>query len=105
MHDLSLGGPVEVDRDPEAKHGGPCFDGVYGCHRCWNADNDGKGTLHTCEWCKAEDVLTRITKASDEPVMYAVCEACRAKQAEAALQELYEFDNTCYDRGHEERDE
>ncbi len=80
MHDLSLGPPVEVDRDPNAPHAGPCFDGVYGCHRCWNGANDGKGSVSTCDWCKAPDVYTRITRAWDEPVSYAVCAPCVEKQ-------------------------
>jgi hypothetical protein len=105
MHDLGLGGPVEVERDPEAKHGGPCFDGVYGCHRCWDAENDGKGTLHTCEWCKNKDVHTRIVRASDEPVMYALCEPCRKRKADAEEQELAEFEPELFYGGGFEEDE
>lgn len=88
MHDHSLGGPVNVGVDPTAKHSGPCFDGVYGCHRCWDAENDGKGTIFTCDWCHAENVHTRITRASDEPVSYAVCEPCRERQRRAILEEM-----------------
>lgn len=80
MHDLSLGAPVEDERDPAAPHKGRCFDGVYGCHLCWNGANDGKGTLAHCEWCKAEDVHTRVVRAIDEPVMYAICATCESRQ-------------------------
>lgn len=76
MHDLGLGGPVSVERDPSAKHSGTCYDGVYGCHLCWNADNGGQGTLFECAWCHS-DCLTLVVKAWDEPVMYALCEKCR----------------------------
>lgn len=92
MHDLGLGGPVPVDRDPAAKHAGPCFDGVYGCHRCWNADNDGKGTLSRCDGCRAEQVLTLVVQAVDEPVLYAACEACRRRRVEYAQR----LANECY---------
>lgn len=102
-HDLGLGGPYEVERDPEAKHSGPCFDGVYGCHRCWNADNDGKGTIADCEGrCRAKGVLTRIIRASDEPVMYAACEACQKRKAEADQQEYNEY---CAEFGIEDRED
>jgi hypothetical protein len=98
-HDLGLGGPYEVERDPEALHSGPCFDGVYGCHRCWDAANDGKGTVADCEGrCGAKNVPTRIIQASDEPVLYAACEACRERATAHALEELYEFDNPFYVR-------
>ncbi len=99
-HDLGLGGPCEVEREPEALHPGPCFDGVYGCDRCWNAANNGKGTIWKCEGrCGKEDVPTRIIQALDEPVLYAACEDCRRRRDEAAQQELYEFDNPFYDNG------
>jgi hypothetical protein len=89
MHDLGLGPPVEGERLPDATHAGPCFDGVYGCHRCWDDANEGKGTLAICEWCKAENVPTRITRAIDEPVLYALCAPCVAKQnAELRRMEL-----------------
>lgn len=89
-HDLGLGGPYEVERDPEALHPGPCFDGVYGCHRCWNAENDGRGTIARCESCRAEEVFTRIRQAIDEPSLYAACETCARDADAAAQQELIE---------------
>lgn len=93
MHDLSLGGPVDVGRDPEAKHPGACFDGVYGCHLCWNADNEGKGTLARCDGCHAENVLTLVVRATDEPVLYAACEACQRRRASSAEElDLADFD-------------
>lgn len=94
MHDLGLGGPVEVERDTEANHRGPCFDGVYGCHRCWDAENDGKGTVSTCEWCKAKDVHTRVIRAIDEPVMYAVCGKCQERHHEAVISEYQDYDDS-----------
>lgn len=92
MHDLSLSTPVEVERDPDAKHRGPCFDGVYGCHLCWNAENDGKGTTSTCDRCDARDVFTRVCRASDEPVLYAWCEPCREEVAARRAQEAAEYE-------------
>jgi len=91
-HDLGLGGPCEVERDPDALHGGPCFDGVYGCHRCWNAANNGKGTSSTCERCRANDVLTRVVRASDEPVLYAICQACQTLKAESDAQAVADYE-------------
>ena len=91
MHDHSLGEPVDVERYADATHPGPCSDGVYGCSRCWNSANDGKGTIGDCEWCDAKDVPTKVTRASDEPVSYAVCEPCRERQRRALEQELEEY--------------
>jgi hypothetical protein len=105
MMDLSLGGPVEVEGDgdnPNKKHHGGCNDGVYGCTRCWDAENDGKGTTFTCEWCKTPDVPTLITRASDEPVFYAVCAACRRRQAQRLEEEAAEFDDRYYGDGPDE---
>lgn len=84
-HDHSLGGPVDVGIQPDANHTGPCNDGVYGCSRCFNLANEGKGTVGDCEWCKKTNEHLKIIMASDEPVSYAVCEGCRKRQA-AALQ-------------------
>lgn len=84
MHDLSLGGPVVVGRDPKAKHLGTCFDGVYGCHLCWNAANDGKGEIFTCDWCQKPEVNTLVLRSIDEPVHYAICEDCQAKRQKYA---------------------
>lgn len=108
MHDIGLGPPVEVERYPNAKHTGPCFDGVYGCHRCWNAGDDGEGTLFTCDWCKAENVHTIITRSIEEPVLYAVCHPCRAHQQAALAQELAEEEaryGHLYRRDYDEEDE
>lgn len=80
MHDLCLGGPVVDERRPNATHEGPCFDGVYGCHVCWNHANDGRGTVNECEWCHTNDVHTRIVRAWDEPVLYAICADCEKRQ-------------------------
>lgn len=94
--DLGLGGHVEVEDDgdnPNKKHAGGCNDGVYGCSRCWDAENNGKGTTFTCEWCKAPDVPTLITRASDEPVLYAVCAACRKRQRDRLREEQDELDD------------
>jgi hypothetical protein len=77
MHDLSLGGPVNVGTQEDAKHSGPCYDGVYGCHKCWSLENDGKGTAMPCDYCERV-TFTKVTRASDEPVMYALCECCRS---------------------------
>lgn len=88
MHDLGLGGPVNVGVDPDAKHRGACFDGVYGCHLCWNAENDGKGHISNCDWCKARDVYTRVTQSWDEPALYAICEACAKRQAAYIAEEI-----------------
>ena len=68
MHDFSLGPPVETERNPDATHAGPCYDGVYGCHHCWSAENDGKGTISTCDSCKATEVHTRVVCGIDEPL-------------------------------------
>lgn len=84
MHDHSLGGPTSngsydgpvVDGKP--LHEGNCSDSTYGCIRCWNASNDGQGEFFTCDWCKKQ-ANTRITRASDEPVSYALCKECRLK--------------------------
>ena len=75
MHDLSLGPPVDVGEEPDAKHSGPCYDGVYGCHKCHSAANDGKGSVGNCDSCKRL-TFTQIIKAWDEPVMYEECAAC-----------------------------
>lgn len=79
MMDLGLGGPVIVERNPNATHPGPCYDGVYGCHKCHNADNNNRGAVDECEYC-GRFTFTKIIKAHDEPVMYAVCKACRDVQ-------------------------
>lgn len=95
MHDHSLGGMVDVGVNSDANHTGPCNDGVFGCSRCWNADNNGKGTVSQCDWCKANNVLTRVTRAWDEPVSYALCAGCRNKNQPSAeeLAEMDRFDN------------
>jgi len=97
MHDMSLGGPVPVGPTPGANHPGQCYDGVYGCHKCHNAANDGEGTICDCEYCGAKDVPTRITMALDEPVMYAMCKKCRFKREKEAQAEL-EYYRERYDR-------
>lgn len=105
MHDLGLGGPVPVERDPDAKHKGTCFDGVYGCHLCYNAENDGKGTISECDWCHAKDVYTKVTRAWDEPVLYAICEPCADRQAKYIAQEIAWDDahrDDDYDGGYED---
>lgn len=98
MHDHSLGGPVNVGRNPDAKHEGNCNDGVYGCSRCWNAANNGKGYVADCDWCKARNVNTRIIKAWDENVSYALCEKCRKKNqpTREELQEMDRYDDDPY---------
>lgn len=90
MHDHSLGGMVDVGVNPKANHSGPCNDGVYGCSRCHNAANDGKGTICNCDWCHKE-THTRITRAWDEPVSYALCSDCRRKN-QPSREELEEMD-------------
>ncbi len=108
MHDDSLGPPCDIGVQPDALHRGPCFDGVFGCHLCWNAANDGKGTQDCCDSC-GKDALTRVCRSSDEPgVSYAWCEPCRfriaeadARENEAALDDAYEWESrhTCEDCG------
>jgi transcription elongation factor Elf1 len=99
MHDHSLGGPYGIGKQPGALHAGECFDGVYGCHFCWNAANDGNGTVEACDGCGAE-TYTRVTRAWDENASHAWCEECRQRntaEAERAQQQL--------DREAEARDE
>lgn len=90
MMDLGLGGPVDVGVQADANHSGPCNDGVYGCSRCYNHANDGKGTVDECEWCRAKNVHCKITRSMEEPCLYAICEKCRAKQQEAIQREYEE---------------
>jgi hypothetical protein len=78
MHDLTLGAPVDVGVNPEATHSGSCNDGVFGCSRCWNTANDNLGTIDKCDWCERE-THTKVSKAWDEPILYALCLACRNK--------------------------
>lgn len=96
MHDLSLGGPVATD-DTSPLHRGHCFDGVYGCHLCWNADNDGKGTEYTCDWCQKR-AFTKVMRAVDEPVLYALCESCQARRAKAAEEAYADACDDWYER-------
>jgi hypothetical protein len=91
MHDLGLGPPVLDEVRPGAEHKGRCYDGVYGCHICWNGANDGKGTVSECEWCKSKDVHTRIVKAWDEPCLYAICAACERSQLEELRRIEFEY--------------
>lgn len=94
MHDLSLGGPVNVGEVPEAKHSGPCYDGVFGCHLCANAENGGKGQVSNCDTCDRV-TFTKVVRASDEPVMYQLCVACRHVQR---CGEAYDYrDDDCDD--------
>ena len=86
MFDLSLGGPVDTEETSEA-HTGTCTDSPYGCIRCHNGANNGRGTMSTCDCCKKE-TFTRITRAIDEPAMYAMCGGCRKKQNDEAEREL-----------------
>lgn len=104
MHDHSLGGMVDVGVNPDAEHSGPCNDGVYGCSRCWNAANKGEGTISECDWCKKQCCFTRVTKAWDEPVSYALCEGCQVKN-QPSPQELDEIYNDPYDMGDDWYDE
>ena len=90
MHDLSLGPPVDVGIQKDAKHSGSCNDGVYRCSWCWNADNEGKGTISICDCCKKQNVHTKVRRAWDEPVMYAACEACSNRVAQAEKEEIRE---------------
>ena len=87
MHDLGLGGPVVDEVHPDAKHKGPCYDGVYGCHLCWNEANDGKGEVSSCDGCRANNVHTQIVRGVDEPVLYAACDGCQ-KRRTAYIAEL-----------------
>jgi transcription elongation factor Elf1 len=91
MHDHSLGGPVSIGTQPGALHPGECFDGVYGCHLCWNAANDGKGTECECDRCGRE-TATRVSKAYDENASYAWCEECRAAVRAEAEREQERMD-------------
>jgi len=97
MHNLRLGPPIEVGEVEGATHGGPCMDGVYGCHRCWNTANDGKGTLTECESrvCpdKGKELYTRVFTfgyLDGDPTMMAMCTACRTRIQEAEEEELQE---------------
>ena len=89
MMDLGLGGPVCVGRVEGANHPGNCTDGVYGCHRCYNNANEGKGTFDTCEWCKKQAHLKLLTD-HEEQCIYAVCESCRKKHQERIEREYEE---------------
>lgn len=94
MHDLGLGPEVDAgERAPDAPHRGNCTDGVYGCSRCWNGANEGRGTIDTCEWCKTKEVHTRIVKAWDEPVLYAICAACEKRQRDELEAEAAAWDD------------
>ena len=73
--DLSLGGEVETG-ETSPLHSGSCVDGVYGCSKCHNSSNEGKGSVGSCEICNAVDVHTSIVKAWDEPVLYEMCAKC-----------------------------
>jgi hypothetical protein len=78
MHDLTLGPPLELDEQSDL-HEGNCYDGVYGCHLCWNAANGHQGTESTCDWC-GKTCFTRVVRSFDEPVLYALCSDCRANR-------------------------
>lgn len=92
MHDFSLGPPVNVGKVEGALHEGECFDGVYGCHRCHNAENDGKGHIMPCDWCR-KAAPTRSVRPWDESgqVMYMICRDCR-KKYDDDLQREYEYE-------------
>lgn len=76
MHDLSLGAPVSIGVVKAAKHSGPCYDGVYGCHECHNAANSGRGEVSSCDRCHRKNTFTQIVRAWDEPCLYELCKAC-----------------------------
>ena len=103
MMDLSLGPEVllsdeemtEIKSERKVLHSGNCVDGVYGCSKCWNDANDGWGTMSECDYCHKRG-YTRVSKALDEPCLYALCPECRAKQALEALV-LYEEYHRHYD--------
>lgn len=82
MHDLSLGPPAELKDQRSDLHNGPCFDGVYGCHLCWNAANGGNGTESQCDWCR-ERRLTKVVQPANTSVMYALCSDCQVKNEKA----------------------
>lgn len=81
MMDLGLGGPVDVGVQEGANHTGPCNDSTFGCIRCWNNANEGKGTMHHCEWCKKE-AFTKTLHDPEDRCVYAVCRSCREKYQE-----------------------
>ncbi|TAL42862.1 MAG: hypothetical protein EPN91_07485 [Salinibacterium sp.] len=66
---------MNVGRDPEARHGGDCYDGVYGCHLCWNAAHHGRGSVSNCDHCHRR-TFTHVERDPEEPSLYAVCDLC-----------------------------
>jgi hypothetical protein len=73
--DLTLGGPVEVNKTSKL-HSGNCNDSIFGCIKCWNA----AGKQAACDIC-GKVTTTFITKAWDEPVLYAMCTQCMRKNS------------------------
>lgn len=96
MHDLSLGGFVDTD-DTSPLHSGSCVDGVYGCHFCWNADNGGRGTEYTCDWCKKRG-FTKVLRSIEEPSMCAICDECQVRRIKAAEEAYREMQDAWCDR-------
>lgn len=85
--DLCLGGEVETGERSDL-HSGSCVDGVYGCSKCHNAANGGKGQIGNCEICDAVGINTLIVKAWDEPVLYEMCHSCTTKDDEDWFDDL-----------------
>jgi len=85
--DLTQGLPI-ITEDTSTLHSGHCTDSEFGCIACWNAQNNHEGRIFKCDWCKVK-TNTRVTRAFDEPAMYALCEQCRKKNDKYA-QEEYE---------------
>lgn len=78
--DLTLGGPVDTG-ETSSLHEGNCNDSTFGCIKCWNASNDGKGTLFDCEWCKKED-FTVVVEDPENPELYQLCSECMKRYRE-----------------------
>ena len=114
MHDMNLGGPVDVGQydgpmlDGKPLHGGNCEDGVYGCRMCNNAarfltDEQlkaiGWATTVPCDWCKKETPVQEIrgVRPWDEggSVYYEVCSTCYRKYSEELQREI-EYDRQRY---------
>lgn len=84
--DPTLGGPVIAVGQTSTLHSGSCTDSEFGCIACWNAQNKHEGRIFKCDRCKTE-TTTRVTRAYDEPCLYALCEKCRIEQEKAAEEE------------------
>ena len=107
MHDLSLGGPVDIGAydgpivDGKPLHSGNCEDGVYGCRMCETAARRltpeqrkelGYSETGTCDWCKKTVPFETLAFQTDADegcsVVYEVCRPCRDKYNESMREEI-----------------